>query len=235
MRAKAATLSAGNEDNTSYSTIQLSLTRIEDENKAGLTKIGKRHIDTRDDARRISVVLFLHYFPEEYFPGRFNITSARLTCPTTIFGAFTFSGLQPHEENGAGWYPEDFSEELQEQRCNHSDHPAKLDESYDFKRIVAVSYPNNLLTEARFHKLDPALRNEGNLDSILPVAGTRLNHQEWLMRTHIKRNLATLDRSTLGAIEMVGMFSWQEGGVPHFPRLEIAQASLTWGGLDNKW
>jgi len=71
---------------------QINYFALEMSNTKALKARGEIHPDSLDDPPRLSSLYFFQSNTEDsFFPGRFNIASARLSCSTEEFGVLTFS------------------------------------------------------------------------------------------------------------------------------------------------
>ncbi|KAN0089969.1 hypothetical protein V8E51_018548 [Hyaloscypha variabilis] len=140
--AAEASLTMG-EDNFNISSIQVNFSRLDEAMENGIKGKAHIHIDKNDDPKRLSLVLFLSKFPKDVFPGRFNITSAGLTCSAETFGALVFTGKHPHCGSGVGRYPDDLSPDsnLRATLPEGLEYPELEEEDYPDMRISAIIYP----------------------------------------------------------------------------------------------
>ena len=263
--ATTASFTIGHEDNQNFNAIQLNFSSTSeqpDENGPSddLVQFGGLHIDGNDSPEGLTMMVNLSNYPVDYFPGRFNITSARLTCTLPAGYALIFTGRHAHFATGSGMY----SEELRLNRRHPlrfvslagyelEDGPNQLSaDNYEKKRACGVVYPSMALarTKIKYFQVPEMIA-----DHTLVALGTLRNLQEWRMRYWMKRKYEELKEKTLfnrnekywreeftwtneHGEEEIG-FGWvDESGVQQWPRTWIAQLACEWMGKseeDPEW
>lgn len=174
------------ENNLHVSSIQVNFSQIDEAMENELKFKAHIHIDKNDDPTRLTIVLFLSKFPIDVLPGRFNITSAGLTCPADTFGALVFTGRHPHCGLGVGKYPDDLplDSTLRSKLPDGLEYPQLPSETNPPIQINAIMYP-------RLHCMRPGktpLRNVSDKEA--PGAFvTHRAHREFEARQFIKQNI----------------------------------------------
>jgi hypothetical protein len=216
------------EDNVNVSSIQVNFSRLDEAMEKGLKCKAHIHIDKNDDPTRLSIVLFLSKFPKDVFPGRFNITSAGLTCSAETFGALVFTGRHPHCGSGVGRYPESLPSDskLRVQLPDGIEYPELDDENYPDIRINAILYPRR---DCMKQGATPLRRlSDGKA---LGAFVTQRAQREFEVRQFIKHNIGT--DITIDEIQKV--FSWQNAKREAlYPRRWIIELALKYSGTRNQ-
>jgi len=216
------------EDNVNVSSIQVNFSRLDEAMEKGLKCKAHIHIDKNDDPTRLSIVLFLSKFPMDVFPGRFNITSAGLTCSAETFGALVFTGRHPHCGSGVGRYPESLPSDskLRAQLPDSIGYPELDDENYPDIRINAILYPRR---DCMKQGATPLRRlSDGKA---LGAFVTQRAQREFEVRQFIKHNIGT--DITIDKLQKV--FSWQNAKRETlYPRRWIIELALKYSGTRNQ-
>jgi hypothetical protein len=139
-----------------------------------------------------SVIINLSNYPEDYFPGRFNITSVRLTATLPAGYAIIYTGRHPTFITSAGVY-EDEVLHVQKHPLRH-----RMPEDYELDdlpghhpqmRACAVLYPSLKFTKFNITKVqDERIPNQA-----LTAFGTQRNLQEYRMRYFMKKTYDGLE------------------------------------------
>lgn len=234
-----AALTVGFADNHDISSIQINYTKAETFSKEGpgqpdsIKQFGRLHVDSNDAPTRYTVLLNLSNFPENFFPGRMNITSAKVTCISAPFTALVFPGVHPHVASGIGPYSD-----LVGENSPLRYHPPtdvflpKLPEDTPYNRIVLVAYPKRALMQPTLKFVTEELSG----DMAINTFGSKRAQQEWELRRYIKDQLDK-ERVLLTAQEYVEIFKWTNKlGEVEYPRIAIAEFCLSWAGKpDLEW
>lgn len=216
------------EDNVNVSSIQVNFSRLDEAMEKGLKCKAHIHIDKNDDPTRLSIVLFLSKFPKGVFPGRFNITSAGLTCSTETFGALVFTGRHPHCGSGVGRYPESLPSDskLRVRLPDGIEYPELDDENYPDIRINTILYPRRDCMKQGTTPLRKL--SDGKA---LGAFVTQRAQREFEARQFIKRNIGT----DITIDELQKVFSWQNSKRETlYPRRWIIELALKYGGTRNQ-
>lgn len=190
-------------------------------------------VDGLDDPGRVTVILNLSHLPQNYFPGRFNVTTARITVPNAPFTALIFRGTHPHFSTGFGKYSQDITldSELRYKPAGGMELPV-LPEGTPYCRIVAVGYPKECLARPTRRTINRNLFQEQAVHTF----GTRRAHLEWRMRMFLKEQFKDLPEGTEPADLCEALRITDEEGEDHAPREYIAQTVWGWAGVeDTEW
>jgi len=216
-----ASIALGSELNQSVTSLQINISEpaqnLGDENALG--SAGKLHVDKADNDGSFSIVFFLSYLSDDYFPGRFVLPGPKLACTTALGSTLIFKGSCLHFGVTPGPYPNDlpFDSPLRYRRPKEVVYP-KFPSSTPYRRVVLVNYPTRTLMSPEFTKL----RDEVFSSSALSVFGTKRNFQEWKMKFAIK-NAPYLKNDPDYWCER---YSWNEDGDLKSPRRSIADKAL---------
>jgi len=216
------------ENNLHVSSIQVNFSQIGEAVEKGLKCKAHIHLDKNDDLTRLTIMLFLSKFPMNMFPGRFNITSAGLTCPADTFGALVFTGRHPHCSSGLGKYPDELplDSPLRSKLPAGLEYPQLPSKTHPPIRINAVMYP-------RLHCMRPGKTPLRRLygKEALGAFVTRRAQREFEARQFIKQNIGTSKTRD----EIQNMFSWQdENGKTLYPANWIVDLGLKHAGKPNQ-
>lgn len=99
-----ASLTTGSRNNNVYTNVQLNYTKEGEKLSAGLGKFGGIHRDIENDPTVLTAIVSLSHLSEDYFGGRFNITSLNLTSPLLPHEIPLFPGRFFHCSTGVGAY-----------------------------------------------------------------------------------------------------------------------------------
>jgi hypothetical protein len=216
------------EINLHVSSIQLNFSQIGEAVEKGLEFKAHIHLDKNDDPTRLTIVLFLSKFPTNVFPGRFNITSAGLTCPADTFGALVFTGRHPHCSLGVGTYPDDLplDSPLRSKLPAGLEYPQLPSETHPPIRINVVMYPGQCCMRPGKNPLRKLSDKEA-----LGAFVTHRAQREFEARQFIKQNIGTSKTRD----EIQNMFSWQdENGKSLYPANWIVDLGLKHAGRPNQ-
>jgi len=230
-----AALSIGHEDNIFTTTPQLNLTKPEKSSPDSLHQVGTVHIDM-DNPILLTATFFLRYYPKGWFPRRFLVTDARLTCIGSPESVLLMPGTHPHFGLGAGPQTVPETSPLYWKPPVGYQYP-KSPTHYKHPRGVIVSYPKNLLTHPNSNKINENLKSE---ETALVFFGTMRNFQEWRMKCAIRddielfRSIVDTDAECKEHVldRFCSIFRWvdPETGQEEYPRRPIAEIRLTWAG-----
>lgn len=216
------------DDNLDISSIQVNFSRLDQTLEKGLKCKAHIHIDKNDDPARLSLILFLSKFPKDVFPGRFNITSARLTCSAETFGALVVTARHPHCGSGVGKYPEDLSLDcnLRVSLPRGLEYPALPNEDFPDVRITTILYPRKSCMQQGGI---PLFHLDKNI--ALGAFTTRRAQQEFLARKSVQQGFSRSQTP----FQIQRLFSWKnEDGSTSYPRLDIIQMALKYQGHKNQ-
>ncbi|CAG8979700.1 hypothetical protein HYALB_00003931 [Hymenoscyphus albidus] len=185
-----ASIGIGHRDNTEFTSIQVNISELKSDLNSSLKDFGSLHMDATENPISFTASFCVSHLPENYFPGRFAITPARLMCLTAPFTALVFTANQPHIALAGGRYPKGLPHdsplryspkvdlpELPHDNCN------KPFGVRDYRRINVIPYPNIKMQEYETHKLRDTVFDD---DSLL-VWGSMRNKREFEMRHAIRR------------------------------------------------
>ncbi|CZT44327.1 uncharacterized protein RSE6_04480 [Rhynchosporium secalis] len=227
-----AALTIGSEENHQVSSIQVNFSMLDQELVDAIKEVGKVHNDGKDDRARFTALLFLPYFPKDHFPGRFLITTSRLTCTAAPFSGLVFSGTHAHFATAMGKYEADIglgSPFRYTPPAGFIYPPLPTGTRYG--RVAIVAYPKRFLM-----RLSPSAMRPAHLetDAALAHHGTWRNMQEFRLRVYVKRHHKFLHATHTSARTLINDFSWlNEGGEREFPDLQLAVDALEWAGEED--
>lgn len=225
-----ASIGIGHKDNTEFTSIQVNISEPQADLNTSLKDFGALHMDATDNPISFTASFCLSHLPENYFPGRFAISPARLCCLTAPFTALVFTANQPHIALAGGRYPIDLPQNSPQRyspgisllELPH-DHPSNQFGIRNYRRINVIPYPNIKMQEYGAHKLRETVFND---DSLL-VWGSMRNKREFEMRHAIKimYQKGKLDIPKYrDAKRWARKFGWQDKERNwHFPRRRIAK------------
>ncbi|KAL5330556.1 hypothetical protein ACEPPN_000074 [Leptodophora sp. 'Broadleaf-Isolate-01'] len=231
-----ASLTIGSEDNHEVTSIQVNFSMLNQELVDAIKEVGKVHNDGKDDRTRFTALLFLPYFPKDHFPGRFLITTARLTCTACPFSGVVFTGTHAHFATGMGKYESRYGPNSPfRYHCPPGIQYPPLPSGTKYGRVAIVAYPKRFLM-----RLNPnAMRPEDmETDAALAHHCTERNMQEFRLRVYVKMHASLLRAANTSADSLISTFSWlNAAGEREYPRRQLAIDALRYAGdeLDPEW
>ncbi|KAF8856001.1 hypothetical protein BDZ45DRAFT_745861 [Acephala macrosclerotiorum] len=99
-----ASLTMGSRKNHVHTNIQLNYTKEGEKLTNSLKKFGGVHRDIQNDPTVLTAIVSLSHLSEDYFGGRFNVTSLHLTAPLLPYEITLFPGRFFHCSTGVGTY-----------------------------------------------------------------------------------------------------------------------------------
>ncbi|KUJ23899.1 uncharacterized protein LY89DRAFT_712865 [Mollisia scopiformis] len=99
-----ASLTLGSRNNHLYTNVQLNYTKEGQKLEDGLQKHGGVHRDMMNDPTGLTALVSLSHLSEDYFAGRFNVTSLNLTTPLLPYEIILFPGRFFHCSTAYGPY-----------------------------------------------------------------------------------------------------------------------------------
>ncbi|EHK97590.1 hypothetical protein GLAREA_12182 [Glarea lozoyensis ATCC 20868] len=245
-----AAITIGHHDNQELNAIQLNSSSVSVEQDGDLSddikQFGGLHIDGGDNPLAFTVMINLSNYPEDYFPGRFNITSVRLTCTLPAGSALVFSGRHPHFGTGGGVYEDSVLRDKNHPLRHRMPRYCELDllpPENIYLRACGVMYPSLRFTKARMDLINPEMIS----DQALAVFGTLQNLQEFRLRYFMRKTFEELEDKTQFKRDpgyRTERFEWynelddqeigfgwiNEKGTLEFPRRWIAQMVIDYIG-----
>ncbi|KAL2065885.1 hypothetical protein VTL71DRAFT_3555 [Oculimacula yallundae] len=230
-----ASLTIGSEENHHVSSIQVNFSMLDQDLVDAIKEVGKVHNDGKDDRARFTALLFLPYFPKDHFPGRFLITTARLTCTAAPFSGVVFSGTHAHFATAMGKY----EPEIGPDSPFRYSPPAgftypELPPGTKYGRVAIVAYPKRFLM-----RLKPISLRADHMETDRALAHhcSERNMQEFRMRVYIKLHHRFLRAAHISPLAIVNDFSWtNSNGERDWPSPAIAIEALEWAGKeDPEW
>ncbi len=216
-----AWITCGDENNHCVSSIQMNYLEVGQKKAFALGTRAAVHDDVGDERRCPSVVLFLSYLPKNYFPGRFSMTSFRLTCTAAPLTLLVIDANYPHGGSGDGPYPEDLALDspLRYQPPIGFTYPA-LPEGTPYNRLYIIPYHRWECARAITKCLGP-----DTLDGGLGGFVTHRNMMTFRMR-HAIRDRTDIGIANPTAEDFCNAFSFEVDGEMQFPYLHVAQICL---------
>ncbi|KAK6580552.1 hypothetical protein PZA11_006788 [Diplocarpon coronariae] len=223
-----AWITCGDESNKCVSSIQINYISVGEKKARALGSRAKVHDDGGDERRCPSVIFFLSYLPKNYFPGRFSMTSFRLTCTAASQTALVIDANYPHGGSGDGPYPE----------CLTPDSPLRysppagytypvLPEGTPHNRMYIIPYLRQECARARTRELGVETL-AGGLGGFV----TQRNMMGFRMRHAIRDNTDIhVQRPT--AADYSKAFSFEVDGRTEYPDVEMAQKCLDYKVKDH--
>ncbi|KAG4442007.1 hypothetical protein IFR05_002533 [Cadophora sp. M221] len=231
-----ASLTIGSEDNHEVSSIQVNFSMLNQDLVDAIKEVGKVHNDGKDDRARFTALLFLPYFPKDHFPGRFLITTARLTCTASPFSGVVFTGTHAHFSTGMGKYESEYGPDSPfRYRCPSRIQYPLLPPDTQYGRVAIVAYPKRILM-----RLNPnAMRPEDmETDAAIAHHCTERNMQEFRMRVYVKMHASLLRATNTTPDSLITTFSWlNDAGEREFPSRQLAIDALRYAAdeVDPEW
>ncbi|KAH6665484.1 hypothetical protein B0J14DRAFT_431840, partial [Halenospora varia] len=190
-KASNASFTMGDEDNCETTNIQVNMTPAGVMVAGTIKEFGHIHFDSDDNPAAFTAMFVVSNLPPDVFPGRFNLTGPRLTCPTPQFGCLVFKGPMPHFATGEGPYPDYIPQDSPLRYrlpTGHRPYP-ELDPTWAKKRINVVNFPKTSLAKTKNYTDADAVRDQ----PFVGYYGTMRNKQEQKMFMAIKENIDVLD------------------------------------------
>jgi hypothetical protein len=162
------------EYNEDFASIQLNFSSVEKKLSDEIKGYGGLHIDGGDNTLSFTAMFSLSHLASSTFPGRFKITSLRLTCSTPPFAALIFKGIHPHLGTGLGEYlaNNDESSPLRIKLREGLKYP-ELPAGTPYRRVLVIPFPKMALMKWKPH-LNPNMKD---LDAV-GYFGTRRAQEE---------------------------------------------------------
>lgn len=223
-----ASFTIGSEDNEDFTGIQLNFSSVEQKLSDAIKGFGGLHIDSGDNPISYTAMFALSHLPPSVFPGRFNITSLRITCSTPPFAALVFKGIHPHLGTGVGEYPDtiDESSPLRIKLRDGLRYP-ELPPDTPYRRILVIPFPKMALMTWK-----PQFLNEDvQAPNSLGYFGTKRAQVE----NHVKMFIRQYHSDRKWEVEQfMRHFSWvNESGATETPRIHVVQEALDLAGKED--
>lgn len=205
-------------------------------NTSTLTSRGDPHPDKNDEPGRRSIMYFVESnTPEDFFPGRFNILSARLSCVAEEFSVLLLDARHPHFSSGRGMVSS--SIEPSRRYRNTAGVPKLVGDQYVKGKFHTVCYCRQDSARARFNEIHEEMfdRLKGSLHM-----GGEANWQEWRMLTHIKNNIEEIRAGNKAGERQtpemfVEQFKWWNVDTQEwkYPPLRSAEVCIAKAGIED--
>ncbi|KAJ5040255.1 uncharacterized protein L3040_005916 [Drepanopeziza brunnea f. sp. 'multigermtubi'] len=223
-----AWITCGDESNKCVSSIQMNFIAVGQKKARALGSRAQVHDDGGDERRCPSVIFFLSYLPKNYFPGRFSMTSFRLTCTAAPQTCLVIDANYPHGGSGDGPYPETLTPDspLRYTPPAGYTYPV-LPEGTPYNRLYIIPYLRQECARARTRELGPETLAGG-----LGGFGTEANMMGFRLRHAIRDNTPIQDPTTLldianpSAQDYINAFPYLVDGHSTFLPLAMAQKCL---------
>ncbi|KAE8449457.1 hypothetical protein EG329_008065 [Mollisiaceae sp. DMI_Dod_QoI] len=175
-----ASLTIGSRKNHVYTNIQLNYTKEGENLKESLKKFGGVHRDRQNDPTVLTALVSLSHPSEDYFAGRFNVTSLHLTATLLPYEIILFPGRFFHCSTGTGEYSVPRGSPFRLPPPDPELIPP-LPEGTEFMRFVMP-----LWSSARIMKPELKCLNEHLYSSIGEgIFESKAHQYEWMMRFYI--------------------------------------------------
>jgi len=205
----------------------------EQSNTESLKARGDIHPDSLDDPPRLSNLYFFQSNTKNnFFPGRFNIASARLSCSAEEFGVLTFSARHPHFSSAIGYVDSRLLDDHQNSLLLNTAGVPKIEgRKYFTGKIHIVRYARQDPMRARPREIHQEWLDES---MAAPHFGGIGNMKVWKMLLYIKMNMEELQQRRASGVpddlaDVVRKhFGWTDAdtGERLYPSLQVAQRAL---------
>jgi hypothetical protein len=209
---KRASLTIGARNNHVYTNVQLNYLKEGQKLSDGLKKFGGVHRDRQNDSSTFTALVSLSHLSEDYFGGRFNVTSLNITVPLLPFEITLFPGRLFHCSAGVGAYSVPRGSPLRHPRPKAGLIPP-LPEGTAYSRLAIPLWSSHRQLRPEITWLNEHIyTNVGEV-----ISEDYAHHLEWMMCFHIVNEPEIIFR-------LEGKISSEQGTGPT-QLIEVARAT----------